>query len=195
MGKLPQPRPYLAAARQNWDIGPLSRGPSSIDRILSFWIWPIQLGSTLDFEEIIGFLHNRRLQDPSNMGTAYFSLLLEGSWTPLEGTPPECSSTIYQFSMCPSTFSKEANYGSLSAGYQRGLNGSTWPTNLVIFWLMKGSLSQKGPVKLYNIGGKDWPTWIFYMRVTFWEGESEEIPRATEWPWFIQRGPKELKGS
>ena len=101
MGKLPQPRPYFAAAGANWDIGPLSRGPSSIDRILSFWIWPIQLGNPQDFEEIIGYLHNRRLQDPSNMGTAHFSLLSEGSWTPLEGTPPECSSTIYQFSMCP----------------------------------------------------------------------------------------------
>ena len=72
MGKLPQPRPYLAAAPQNLDIGPLSRGPSSIDRILSFWIWPIQLGSPLDFEEIRGYMHVGRLQDPSNMGTAYF---------------------------------------------------------------------------------------------------------------------------
>ena len=125
MGKLSQPRPYLAVAGENRHIGPLSTGPSSIDKISSFWILPIQLGSPLDFEEIIGYLHNRRLQDPSNMGTAHFSLLSEGSWTPLEGTPPECSSTIYQFSMCPSTFSKEANYGSLSAGHQRGLNGST----------------------------------------------------------------------
>ena len=48
----------------------------------------------LELEEIRGDLHVRWLQEPSNMGTAYISLFLEGSWTPLKGSPQDCVSII-----------------------------------------------------------------------------------------------------
>ena len=122
---IPQPQHYKSAAGENWDIGPLRRGPSKLAIIVSFCIYKIQESTHLILKDPNSIMTSKMGPGPLKPGLCVFSLLFGGLQDPSGGNLEFLFCKILKYLAFTSTFYKKMNHGTHSGAHQKGTDCST----------------------------------------------------------------------